>query len=330
MKAVALLSGGLDSTLAIRVILDQGIEVIAIHFLTPFGSTNRKGSPKPSARRVMDGMGVELKEIRLTTDYFEMLKNPKHGYGKNTNPCIDCHILMCREAKKLVDEIGAKFVITGEVLGQRPMSQHRTALRTVEKESGLEGLLLRPLSARLLPHTIPEKEGWVNREKLHAFSGRTRKPQMVLAGAYRIENYPAPAGGCLLTCVEFGKKVKDILDHSDINVNVVELLKVGRHFRLSPQAKIVVGRNKEENERIQELAQTGDVLFDPVEVMGPTALARGEMNEGTIALASRIAARYCDGDDTQYNISHYKTPNGEINHLSIEPTSKEELDDLRI
>ena len=329
MKAVALLSGGLDSTLAIRVILDQDIEVIAVHFLTPFGSTNRKGSPKPSARRVMDGMGVELKEIRLTTDYFEMLKNPKHGYGKNMNPCIDCHILMCREAKKLMDEIGAKFVITGEVLGQRPMSQHRTALRTVEKESGLEGLLLRPLSAKLLPRTIPEEEGWVDREKLLAFSGRNRKPQIALAELYGIEDYPSPAGGCLLTAVEFSRKLKDILDHSDINVNVVELLKVGRHFRLSPQSKLVVGRNKEENDRIQELAQTGDVLFDPVKAMGPTALARGKIGEEIIYLASRIVARYCDGDDTKYNISHYKTPNGEINHLSIEPASEEELDDLR-
>ncbi len=330
MKAVALLSGGLDSTLAIRVILDQDIEVIAIHFLTPFNSTSREGYPTHAVRKAMESMGVELKEVYLVENYFKMLRNPKHGYGKNMNPCTDCHTLMCREAKEIMEEIGASFVITGEVLGQRPMSQHKTALKSVEKGSGLQGLLLRPLSARLLPPTIPEEEGWVDREKLLAFSGRSRKPQIALAEQYGITDYPAPAGGCLLTAVEFSRKLKDILDHSDIDINVAELLKVGRHFRLSPQSKLIVGRNKEENERIQKLAQTGDVLFDPVEVMGPTALVRGEIDGEMIYLASRIVARYCDGDEAQYNISYNNIPAGEANVLCVEPASEKELDHLRI
>ena len=330
MKAVALLSGGLDSTLAIKVILDQGIEVTAIHFLTPFNSTSRDSYSAHLAKKAMEGMGVEFKAVHLVENYFDMLRNPKHGYGKNMNPCTDCHTLMCREAKKIMEDVNASFVITGEVLGQRPMSQNKASLKYVEKESGLDGLLLRPLSAKLLSPTIPEQEGWVDREKLLALSGRTRRPQIALAEQWGVTDYTSPAGGCLLTAVEFSRKLKDVLEYSDIDLNVAELLKVGRHFRLGPQLKLIVGKNKEDNERIQKLAQIGDILLNPVEVKGPIALARGEMNEETISLASRIVARYCDGDDAEYNISCRLIPDTESRIISIDPVDENVLSEFRI
>lgn len=295
MKTVALLSGGLDSTLSIRVILEQDIEVEAVNFFTPFCQCNRKSGCGYEAKKVTDELGLKLKVFNVFNEYIEILKSPRHGYGKNLNPCIDCRILMHKKAKEYMKEIGASFIITGEVLGQRPMSQHRNALKIIERESGLEGLVLRPLSAKLLPLSIPEKEGWVEREKLLEISGRSRKPQMALAKSYQIGDYPCPAGGCLLTDSGFTQRMKDLMTHSEITLNNIELLKVGRHFRLSPSSKVIVGRNKEENEKLLRLARRGDICFKPFEVKGPVGVGRGNFDQTTITLASQIMARYSDG-----------------------------------
>ncbi len=329
MKALALLSGGLDSTLAIKVILEQGIDVGAVNFYTPFCVCNRKGSCKHEGRRVAEEFEIELKVINLSSEYLEIVKNPQHGYGKNLNPCIDCRILMLKQAKKLMEEKGASFLITGEVLGQRPMSQHLAALRIIEREGGLDGLVLRPLSAKLLPLSIPEKEGWVNREKLLEIRGRSRKPQIDLAFKYGIADYPCPAGGCLLTDRGFAQRMKDLMTHSEVTLNDVELLKTGRHFRLSLQTKLVVGRNEEENERLLRLARIDDICFEPVEVKGPIGIGRGDFDQTMICLASKIMARYSDGND-EVRIAYQTLPGGEIGSTTARPMKDMELQKVRI
>ncbi len=332
MKAVALLSGGLDSTLAIRVILDQGIELEAVNFFTPFCLCNRKsGCGGYEAKKVANRFGVRLKIFNIAAEYLEIIKSPKYGYGKNLNPCIDCRILMHKRAKEYMKEIGASFVITGEVLGQRPMSQHRKALKIIERESGLEGLVLRPLSAKLLPLSIPEKEGWVKRESLLEINGRSRKPQMALAESYKIGDYPCPAGGCLLTDPGFSRRMKDLMAHSEVTLNDIELLKVGRHFRLSEQAKVIVGRNKEENERLLRLAKRGDICFKPVEAKGPVGIGRGDFDRNAITLASQIMARYCDSlPDHKVKIVIEGYPTGSTGSIIIDRMNDADLQALRI
>jgi tRNA-specific 2-thiouridylase len=211
------------------------------------------------------------------------------------NPCLDCRILMFSRARERMEEMEAAFVFTGEVLGERPMSQRREAMRLIERESGLDGRLLRPLSARLLPPTIPEKEGLVDRDKLLAIEGRSRKPQMALAEQYNINDYPCPAGGCRLTDPGFARRMRDLVRHKEnFDLNDVNLLKVGRHFRLSPEAKAVVGRNQEENHRILALAKEGDILFEVQDWGSPITLLRGQASEKEIHLAAAITVRYSD------------------------------------
>ncbi|MEW6103567.1 MAG: hypothetical protein AB1630_07140 [bacterium] len=293
MKALALLSGGLDSTLAIKVILNQGIEVSALNFISPFYQCNRKNGCDLESKKVADLFKIPLKVERLADEYLEMVKNPRYGYGKNINPCIDCRILIFKKAKSYMEKIGAKFIITGEVLGERPMSQKKDTMRLIEKESGLLGLVLRPLSAKLLAETIPEIERWVDREKLYAISGRSRKPQIKLAEDFGIKDYPAPAGGCLLTDFGFAFRMKDLMKYSpNFNLNDIELLKISRHFRLSPYFKLIVGRNESENIRLKNLAKDSDIIFEPAE-NGPLGLGRGEFVEECLLLSSKIIAKYC-------------------------------------
>jgi tRNA U34 2-thiouridine synthase MnmA/TrmU len=325
MKALALLSGGLDSTLAIKVVLDQGIEIEAVNCFTPFCQCSGKKGCGHEAKRATDGLGVRLKIFNISTEYIEVIKAPRHGYGKNINPCIDCRILMLRKAKEYMKETGSSFIITGEVLGQRPMSQHKAALRIIERESGLEGLILRPLSAKLFPPSIPEKEGWINRKRLLEISGRSRKPQMALAAEYGIADYPCPAGGCLLTDPGFTRRMKDLLKHCEITLNDIQLLKLGRHFRLRSQAKLIVGRNKEENETLLGLAKRDDICFRPVDVVGPIGIGRGNFDQNTITLASQIMARYSDGisDD---NVSPVKGLDPEGVKIAIEDLASRKKD----
>lgn len=329
-KAIALLSGGLDSTLAVKLILDQGIEVEALNFVTPFCTCNRKG--RCEARHVAEEFGIPWKTIAVTEEFFRVIREPKHGYGSGMNPCLDCRILMFSRARKRMEEIDAAFVFTGEVLGQRPMSQHRQAMRIIDRESGLDGRLLRPLSARLLEPTIPEKEGLVDREKLMDIQGRSRKPQMALAEEHGITDYPCAAGGCLLTDPGFAQRMRDLVrSHPDFDLNDVNLLKVGRHFRLSLGAKAVVGRDEEENRRLQLLARQSDFLFEVRSCGSPVTLLRGEAGGAEIHLAAAITARYSDAEDDRVKV-HYGTDYAVLNEaILVSPLNDEdELTRLRI
>lgn len=318
-------SGGLDSTLAVKLILGQGIEVIALHFYTPFCVCS-ESSCIQSAKR----MGIEFMNIPLTQEFLEVLKNPTYGYGKNMNPCIDCRILMLKRAKRIMENIGASFVITGEVIGQRPMSQNLKALRIIEREAGLSGLILRPLSAKLLPLTIPEKEGWVNRDKLLGIKGRSRKFQMELAQLMDIKYYSSPAGGCLLTDPGFSKRVRDLLNYGELSLKEVGLLKLGRHFRLRPTAKLVVGRDREENDRLRSFLKNGDVPLEPTKIPGPVGLLRGEIDDSLILLSAEIVARYSDHLNREVEIVYFRLPDTTPNFINVKPMKEEKLKDFRI
>lgn len=296
-KAVALLSGGLDSTLAVKMMLDQGVEVVALNFTSAFctcnsGGKSEGGGCKSESRRVAEEFGVPIKVLVKGLDYMEVVRNPRFGYGKGINPCVDCRMYMFKAAKEYMEEIGASFIITGEVLGQRPMSQRRDVFRKLERECGLEGLILRPLSAHLLEPTIPEKEGLVDREKLLSVAGRSRKVQMEKADELDVADYPCPSGGCLLTDKIFSKKVRDLIDHKkELTATDLALLKAGRHFRYH-DAKVVVGRSEADNERIRSLVQPGDTLVEPVDFPGPVALVSGGAENGSREFASGLIIRY--------------------------------------
>ena len=284
VKALGLFSGGLDSILAAKLIQEQGIKIELINFTTPFF---------PSRNAIKMAKQLKLKEIDITKDYLKMLRNPKHGYGSEMNPCIDCKILMLKKAKKYARKINAKFIFTGEVLGERPMSQNKRALELIEREAGLKGKLLRPLSARLLPITEAEKK-WVNRNKLLNISGRRRDKQMKLAKKFRIKEYPSPSGGCLLTYKEYARKIKDLIKHKKRIIRKdLELLKIGRHFRLKNN-KIIVGRNEGENKKLLELKQKTDYIFEVPDIGSPITVLQGPKTKKAIKLAAQLTLRYSD------------------------------------
>lgn len=293
MKTLALLSGGLDSILAARVILEQGIEVIGVCFVTPFfGPENARNAAKT--------LGIKLIEHDFTEEYFAMMKSPRYGFGGNMNPCIDCHGLMLKTAHGLLEKHQASFLITGEVLGERPMSQTRGGLNAVLKLSADRDLVLRPLSAKLLELTKPEREGWVDREKLYDFSGRGRKRQEELAKSFGIKEYPQPAGGCLLTEEKYSQRLKELIEHEGLNRPDAELLSIGRHFRLDNKTKLIVGRNKSENQRLLDLAGSDDTVIRPAEnIKGPVGIIRGEISDDILQTAGKILARYCDRQEDQ-------------------------------
>ena len=293
-KALALLSGGLDSTLAVKVMLDQGIEVEALNFTSPFCTCTGKNSGcKSEAVRVASEFNIPIKVMHKGLDYLEIVRNPRHGYGKGVNPCIDCRIFLLRKAREYMAESGADFVITGEVLGQRPMSQRRDTLRIIERESGLEGLLLRPLSAKHFSPTIPELEGWVDREKLLAISGRSRKEQMRIAEELDVRNYPCPAGGCLLTETSFAPKVRDVFAHCDsLNIRDFRLLKIGRHFRIGPRTKVIIGRDEAINTLLENNVQQGEVQLRWLDGGSPLGVVTGFVDDRLIDVAARLILRY--------------------------------------
>lgn len=292
-KAIGLLSGGLDSTLAVKLMMNQGIEVTALNFITPFCTCTRKGC-RHEASRIAKEFGIKIKVIFVKEDYIGMVRNPKHGYGKNMNPCIDCRILMLKKAKEYMKEISASFLFTGEVLDQRPMSQHKSAMKIIEKEAGLEGLILRPLSALFLEPTIPEREGLVNRERMLNMRGRWRKPQMELAKEFGIEDYQCPAGGCRLTDPQFAKRVKEAFEHDEDSIQDMNLLRYGRHFRLPSGAKVIVGRNEEENSIISRFAEEKDLLMEVVGFGSPITLLKDSHDERDIKTAASLCVRYCN------------------------------------
>jgi len=288
VKGLGLCSGGLDSILAGVVLWEQGIDVVWVTFETPFFSADKA---KNASR--MTGIPLIIREI--TDRYLPMLKNPPVGYGQRMNPCMDCHALMFRIAGEMMGETGADFLFSGEVMGQRPMSQTRTSLRYVEKNSGYDGSILRPLSAKNLPPTRMEEEGLVDRERLYDLSGRSRKPQIALAKAMGITDYPAPAGGCRLTDVGYSRRLRDFFDHSDtVERSDLELLKYGRHIRLSPSVKVIIGRGEAENEWILGLCRPDrDVRIRMHAMPGPEALIPGGVDVDTEAVET--AAAICAG-----------------------------------
>jgi tRNA U34 2-thiouridine synthase MnmA/TrmU len=316
MKAIALLSGGLDSTLAAKVVMEQGVELEALNFMTVFCTCTNRGATCLASQKATESLGIPLKVLNVSEEYLGVVKHPKHGYGSNMNPCIDCRIFMLKKAKDYMEESGAAFIVTGEVLGQRPMSQRKDSMRLIEKEAALEGFILRPLSAKVLPVTIPERERWVDREKLLKIQGRSRKPQIGLAEHYDIRDYPCPAGGCLLTDPSFAKRMKDLMKNvPNFSLNDVHLLKIGRHFRLSGGVKLVVGRNKEENQKIQTFAREEDILLKILNFPGPLSLLRGKPEKGEIGKAAAITAHYSKAKDSEKVEITYKRVDGDQDQL---------------
>lgn len=355
-KAVALFSRGLDSALAILTVLRQGVEVQAITFLTPFDCgidhtrLHSNVSPSPTSPvkgegyansydrslssndpfSVAEKFGFEVRPCHLSDKFIEMAKNPRFGYGKNMNPCIDCRILMLKEAKVFMDMIGADFIVTGEVLGQRPMSQRRDTFNLIEREAGVKDYVLRPLSAKLLGITVPEAKGIIKREMLYGFSGRSRKPQIALAEEFGLTEYPAPAGGCLLTEPNYARRLKDLLTHNPAaGFRDVDLLRIGRHFRFSPSCKIIVGRDKTENETIKSLSADNDCLLKADGYGSPTTLVSGEITNEALRVAASICARYSDAKYLPtVEVSVYK--NGKTFKIQVSPADESLLEDYRI
>lgn len=316
-SAFGLLSGGLDSLLAAKLLLNQGIGITGLAFKSPFfGPKSAIGATKE--------LGIELVVKDITQEHLKIVKNPKYGYGANMNPCIDCHALMIREAGKLMQQKGYDFIFTGEVLNQRPMSQTRRSLMTVAKFSGYQDFLLRPLSAKLLPETKPEITGIVDREKLLDLNGRSRKRQLALASHYGFKEYSRPAGGCLLTDPIFSTRLKELFDHdSDCPVASIELLKIGRHFRIDGK-KIIVGRNKHENEMLKRMRQGNDILLSAEHIPGPIILICGGGPEGLIQKAAGLGWRYSDSKDAGIPPIIYKcVPHYE--RISPQPVSENDL-----
>lgn len=329
-KAVALLSGGLDSTLAVKLMKEQGVDVKTVAIKTPFCDFDCGHGCGFRVKEVAEKLGVELKTFYLGEEYLEMLKNPKHGYGSGMNPCIDCREMMFRVAQDHMREIDAKFIITGEVLEQRPMSQNPRALKIIEQESGLAGKVLRPLSAKHLPETEAERSGLVKREQLLSIKGRTRKKQIELAKNFGITDYPNSAGGCLLTDPQFARRVKDLFEYVEKpTLNDTELLKVGRHFRLSVAAKLVVGRNKEENGIINSLALPTDLLIEMKDHMGPIALLRGVSDEHVLQISSSIVHTYSDAPADEKCTATIKN-NDSVREVFTSSMPDEQLNSYRI
>jgi len=325
VKALSLLSGGLDSILATELILNQGIDVEAVNFVSPFCLCKKGGCGAVEAAKQL---GVPLKVVSVGNEYLKMVRKPKHGYGRNMNPCIDCRIFMIKKAKKYAKEIGAAFIFTGEVLDERPMSQHFKAMRIVEEGSGLKGRLLRPLSARLLPETVIEKKGLVKRDKLLDIRGRSRKPQIKLAEEFNIADYPCPAGGCLLTYKEFANKLRDLFRHRKrCSMPDVALLKVGRHFRFGKN-KIIVGRNEAENKILTAKKMRYDYYFEVPDVGGPITVLQGLKNKKAIQMAAALTAFYSDAKSDKITVNFGR--NSLDKSITVPVPSRAEVESLRI
>ena len=340
IKAIGMLSGGLDSRLAVRLIQHQGIDVTALHFSTGFSITDRNRqvgrTEKPSAHyeplAAGADLGVTVEVIDVSREYINVVLNPRHGYGSGMNPCVDCRIFLLQQAKAYMEEVGAHFVFTGEVLGQRPKSQKRDQLRIVERESGLAGFLLRPLSAKLLPVTIPEQKGWVDREQLLAISGRGRKEQIALAERFDIGDYPQPSGGCCwLIDRTFSRRLRDFLDHYPKEMVTPErmaLLGVGRHFRLDEQTKVIVGRDEGENDYLARVG-ADHWQFTTIDHPGPIALTLDSLTPALVEQVARLVASYGDGKhESQVRVGVCR--NTDVQTLTVAPLSRDAIAKLRI
>lgn len=307
-RAVVLLSGGLDSAIAAKMIKDQGIEVFGLNFHSPFCICNNQSKNNQcGAVFFSKKVDIPMKIVSKGDDYLDIIKNPKFGYGKNLNPCIDCRIHILKKAKEYADEIGAEFLITGDVLGQRPKSQTMRALKTIEKESGLEGLLLRPLSAHLLPETIVEKKNIVNRAKLLNIQGRRRNVQVELGKQYKLIKTYCANGGCRLTDKNFANRLRDYLKHTEkSSMKDMKWLKLGRHFRYEDAnnkgVKIICGKNESENKSISSWAGEKDAILEVKDVMGPSVIIFAPYTQNAMEFAAQVAIRYSDSDSVKNSI----------------------------
>lgn len=323
MKALALLSGGLDSILSVYLVKKQGIHVEGICFVSPFFGS---GKAEKAARELK----IPLTVVDISEQLLSIIKSPSHGFGKGMNPCIDCHILMVRTAGDLMREREAMFLVSGEVLGERPKSQSWRALNIVAEESGWGDYLVRPLTARNLPPTLPEKKGWVKREKLMDIRGRIRQPQFELAKKFGITEFPTPAGGCLLTDPNFSRRLRYVLRRDRLNTKEAERLKVGRHFCLDQGTRIMVGRDEEENKKIMKLATPGDFIFKVRDFPGPTTLAWGVLDEEAISSVASLTVRYSDAPEGIVEVEYSQVSSGSSNVLKVAPMPDDKIEKLRI
>lgn len=326
-RCIALLSGGLDSMLAIRIMQEQGIEVEALNFKTMFTCC------QDLSAQVARDLGVNLTIIGQEDDYLDLVRNPEYGYGKGANPCVDCRIYMFERAKKFMHQVDAQFIISGEVVGQRPMSQKRSDLDTISYQSGLEDLLLRPLSAKLLPPTKPEREGLVDREKLYGVQGRSRKFLIELAHKYNLKDIPTPSTGCSLTEPEFGRKVHDLIQiQVDDKPWDYDALNVGRHFRWNENTKVILGRDHQENLKLEYMHKmedaTSSALIEPLSFKGPTALVTGPANEDSISYALGLVYRYGSTLEDEPNTVRVDAETGSHEMVAV-PTDRSS-DDITI
>jgi tRNA-uridine 2-sulfurtransferase len=340
-RAVALLSGGLDSNLAIRMMQEQGVEVEAIAVKTPFCDFDCGKGCGHRVQEVALELGIKLKTVYFGEEYLQMLKNPKYGYGSGMNPCIDCRGMMYNAAKEHMEKTDADFIITGEVLGQRPMSQNGNALKIIENETQTNGKIVRPLSFRHLPLTEAESKGLIKREKLGDIKGRSRKIQLQLAKKFDISDPPNAAGGCLLTDPAFSIRVRDLYDHTKgtPDINDIELLKIGRHFRLSDNTKLIVGRNKMENEILDSLKLDDDIIIEVSNHVGPTCILRtkkqlssssSSSTEKEIEIAASTALRYSDSPKDKLTSVRIKSSSQDEKEIQVFPIDNKILDELRI
>jgi tRNA U34 2-thiouridine synthase MnmA/TrmU len=336
-KAVSLISGGLDSMLATQAMLDQGIHVEGINFYTGFcveGHTHAirkqdKAKPKRNnALWVAEQLGIKLHIIDVIEEYKDVVINPSHGYGSNLNPCLDCKCFMVKKAHQWMDENGFDFIITGEVVGQRPMSQRRDTMPVIQRESGAEDRLLRPLCAKILPETLPEREGWVNREALFAFNGRGRRPQIALAGQMGIADFAQPAGGCcFLTDAAYSNKLADLWTTRGERIYELDdimLLKVGRHLRPRPHFKLIVGREEGENRFLEGYRKQFTHII-PVSHLGPLVLIDGDLNTGDLEIAARLAARYGQGKNEASVRLEAHIKDGDNFEMDVRPYQVDEI-----
>ena len=336
-KAIALISGGLDSMLAARVVQEQGVQVEGINFFTGFcveGHTHairakdRARPKRNNALWVAEQLGIKLHIVDVIEEYKRVLLNPKHGYGANLNPCLDCKVFMVGKAKQWIEEHGFDFIITGEVIGQRPMSQRKSTMPVVARESGAEDLLLRPLCAKNLPETKPEREGWVDRARLYDFSGRSRKPQMALAARFGFEEYAQPAGGCcFLTDANYAVKLNDLWEHRgsrDYELDDIMLLKVGRHLRPKPHFKLIIGREEGEN-RFLEGYRKQFTHLKTLSHTGPMVLIEGQVGAEDLELAARITARFSQGRDAEAVQVEIDDNQGAPRTLEVRPLHNDDI-----
>lgn len=338
-KAVALISGGLDSMLAARIVMDAGIHVEGINFFTGFcveGHTHairkqdRDKAKRNNALWVAEQLGIKLHIIDVIDEYKQVVLNPEHGYGAHMNPCLDCKVFMVGHAQQWADDNGFDFIITGEVMGQRPKSQMKALMPLIARESGAQDRLLRPLSGKHLPETLPEREGWIRRDQLYGFHGRNRKPQIALAESLGFEDWAQPSGGCcFLTDKSYSAKLKDLFasrSERDYELDDVMLLKMGRHLRPRPNFKVIISREDGENRYLSGYRRRY-LKLEPSSHGGPVALIDGDVSEADITLAARLVARYSQGKHTDNVTIALQQLDGTFRDMNVTPLPTDEIPD---